>query len=175
MLTKEAIEKYFIAQRIEGVLFMIIAAAAIIVAIICFFVLKTPQCKGAAIPCVFIGLILGIVGHTIYLKSNEDRIRNVYAFTMNPAVLKQIEAPRMAIAMKNFTLYKYLNFTVAIIGLAVFFYYRSNAVQSYYKGLGIGFFIMAIVALSVNYFAEKRGRTYNNLLKEFIANPQKKI
>lgn len=168
MLTKEAIEKYFMAEKAESVLFMGIAAVAIVVAVICFFVIKTPQCKGAAIPFILVGLLLGIVGFTVYKKSDEDRIRNVYALTMNPAAIQQSEAPRMDMVLKKFTWYRYTEMALAIIGVALFCYYRNCQAQAFYKGIGMGLFIMASVALTVDYFAAKRAQVYSNLLKTFI-------
>ena len=170
MLTKEAIEKYFIAEKAESAVFMAIAVVAIIVAIVCFFVIKTPQCKGAAIPCMLVGLLLGIVGYTVYTKSDADRIRNVYALTMNPAALKQTEAPRMDIVLKNFVWYRYIEIALAIIGMALFLYNRNNQAQAFYKGFGVALLVMAIIALSADYFAEKRAHVYSNLLKSFIEN-----
>jgi ABC-type xylose transport system permease subunit len=169
MLTKEAIEKYFMAEKAESGLFVAIGVAAIIAAIICFFAIKTPQYKGAAIPFLIVGILLSIVGFTVYKKSDGDRIRNVYAFTMNPSELKQIETPRMVTVMKKFVLYRYVEIALVVIGLALFFYCRNNQAQAYYKGLGIGLATMALIALTADYFAEKRGHIYLNLLHEFAA------
>jgi uncharacterized membrane protein len=88
---------------------------------------------------------------------------------MNPSELKQIETPRMVTVMKKFVLYRYVEIALVVIGLALFFYCRNNQAQAYYKGLGIGLATMALIALTADYFAEKRGHIYLNLLHEFAA------
>ena len=60
-----------------------------------FFFLKSNFYKGAAIPFVLIGLLLGIVGYTVYNRSDADRTRNVYAYDMNPSQLKNKELMRV--------------------------------------------------------------------------------
>ncbi len=93
MFSKTDIEKYFIAEKQESILFLLIGIAAVAVSLIFFFALKTGFYKGAAIPLVVVGL-LGIVGYSVYKRSDGNRIRNVYAHDMNPSELKQKELPR---------------------------------------------------------------------------------
>jgi len=50
MFSKQDIEKYFLAEKQLGLLFIIIGAIAIVLAIVFFFLLKTSFYKGAAIP-----------------------------------------------------------------------------------------------------------------------------
>ena len=168
MLTKEAIEKYFLAEKAESWVFMAIGIAGILLAIIAFFFLKTSFYKGAAMPLLLIGLLLGIIGFTIYKRSDEDRIRNVYALGMNPGELKEKELPRMEVVMKNFIVYRYVEIALAILGIALFFYFNNNQAQSFWKGVGIALAIMALLALTADYFAEKRGLIYISQLKDFV-------
>src|SRR5437762_4412597 len=95
MFSKQDIEKYFLAEKQLGLLFIVVGAVAIVLAIIFFFLLKTSFYKGAAIPLLVIGLIQLIAGTTVYKRSDNDRIRNVYAYDMNPGQLKNEELPRM--------------------------------------------------------------------------------
>lgn len=168
MLTKEAIEKYFLAEKSESWIFMAIGIAGIATAIIAFFFLKTSFYKGLAIPLVLIGLLLGIVGFTVYKRSDEDRIRNVYALGMNPGELKEKELPRMEVVMKNFVVYRYVEIALALLGIGLFFYFNKNEAQLFWKGFGLALAIMALLAVTADYFAEKRGNIYINELKDFI-------
>ena len=156
------------SEKAESWVFMAIGIAGILLAIIAFFFLKTSFYKGAAMPLLLIGLLLGIIGFTIYKRSDEDRIRNVYALGMNPGELKEKELPRMEVVMKNFIVYRYLEIALAILGIALFFYFNSNQSQSFWKGVGIALAIMALLALTADYFAEKRGLIYISQLKDFI-------
>lgn len=168
MFTKSDIEKYFNAEKAESLLFLGIGIAGFIAAIVFLFVIKTNFYKGAALPLALVGLLLGIVGYTVYTRSDADRIRNVYAYDMNPAELKEKEIPRMEVVMKNFVIYRYTEIALAILGIVLFIYFRTNAEKQFWAGLGIGLFCMAVLALGADYFAEKRGHVYLNGLKAFV-------
>jgi uncharacterized membrane protein YbhN (UPF0104 family) len=168
MFTKTDIEKYFTAEKQESLLFLGIGVAGIIVAIIFFFFLKTPFYKGAAIPLILVGLLLGVVGFTVYKRSDSDRIRNVYAYDMSPGELKEKEIPRMEVVMRSFVMYRYTEIILALVGIGLFFYFRNNEIQLFWKGFGLTLAIMALLALGADYFAEKRGHVYINGLKNFI-------
>lgn len=172
MFSKADIEKYFTAEKQESLLFVCIGVAAILLALVFYFFVKTPPYKGAAIPLLLIGLLLGTVGYTVYKRSDADRIRNVYALDMNPAELKTKELPRMETVMKNFVLYRYVEIVLALLGIALFFYFAKTADHQFWKGMGAGLAVMALIALGADYFAEKRGHIYINGIKGFLlANP----
>jgi hypothetical protein len=168
MFSKTDIEKYFNAEKAESLLFLGIGVAGIIAAVILLFFVKTGFYKGVALPLTIVGLLLGIVGYTIYTRSDSDRIRNVYAYDMNPGELKEKEIPRMEAVMKNFVIYRYSEIFLAVIGLILFAYFRMNADKQFWAGIGIGLLIMALLALGADYFAEKRGKTYLSGLKAFV-------
>jgi hypothetical protein len=169
MFTKADIEKYFMAEKQESLLFVGVGIAAIVLAVVFYFVCKTPFYRGAAIPLLLVGLLLGVVGFTVYKRSDSDRLRNVYAYDMNPGELKGKEMPRMATVMKNFVIYRYTEILLAIIGTVLFFYFRNNAARQFWCGLGCTLAIMALIALAADYFAEKRGKVYINGLQGFVS------
>jgi hypothetical protein len=168
MFTKADIEKYFNAEKQESLLFLGIGVAGIIVAIAFFFFLKTPFYKGAAIPPLLVGLLLGVVGYTVYNRSDEDRKRNVYAYDMNPQQLKEKELPRMQVVMKNFVIYRYTEIGLAVLGIGLFYYFRNNEASYFWKGFGLTLTIMSLLALFADYFAEKRGLVYINGVESFV-------
>jgi len=168
MFTKTDIEKYFIAEKQESLLFLGIGVAGIILALLFWVVLKSPLYKGTAVPLVLVGLLLGVVGYTVYMRSDSDRIRNVYAYDMNPNELKEKELPRMQVIMKNFIIYRYTEIGLAVIGFLMYLYFRNNSANQFWSGFGIGLFCMAILALGADYFAEKRGHVYMNGLESYV-------
>lgn len=167
MFTTSDIEKYFNGEKQESLLFIAIGVAGIITAIIFFFVCKTNFYKGAAIPLLLIGLLLGIVGFSVYKRSDNDRIKNVYAYGMNPSGLKHNEIPRMTTVMKNFVVYRYIEIALCLLGIILFFYFKDNADKLFWKGFGLTLAIMALLALTADYFAEKRGALYFTGLQSF--------
>lgn len=169
MFTKADIEKYFNAEKSGSLLFLGLGVAAVIVALLFFFVFKSDTYKGAAIPFVLVGLLMGVIGITVYNRSDGDRIRNVYAFDMNPGELKDKELPRMEKVMKSFITLRYIEIALALAGLVLFFVFRTNTEKQFWCGFGIGLFIMATLGLYADSIAEKRGHAYLKGLKSHFS------
>ncbi len=168
MFSKTDIEKYFTGEKQESLLFLIIGIAAIVTAIVFFFFLKTNFYKGAAIPLFLVGLLMGIVGYTVYKRSDDDRIRNVYAYDMNPLQLKEKELPRMETVMKNFVLIRWVEIFLFLIGVALYVYFIKDFNNDLWRGLGLALAVIALIALAADGFAEARGKKYSKGLKEFV-------
>ena len=169
MFTKTDIERYFIAEKQESFLFLLIGIAGIAAAIIFFFFLRTSFYKGAAIPLLLVGLLLGVVGYTVYKRSDSDRMRNVYAYDMNPAELKDQEIPRMKTVMKNFMIYRWVEIILFLAGIGLYIYFIRDFKHDFWRGLGLALAVMALVALTADFFAERRGAAYMKGLESFIS------
>src|SRR5690349_13072557 len=111
MISRTDIEKYFLAEKQAGLIFLILGIAAIIVALIAILTIKTNVWKGAAIPLIIFGVIQAAAGYVVYSRSDEQRISNVYAVDMNPDKLTKEEIPRMQKVTKNFPIYKWIEVT----------------------------------------------------------------
>lgn len=162
------VHKYFMAEKQESLLFVIIGSVAIILSIVFFFFIKSNPSfyKGAAIPLMAIGLLLGVVGYTVYARSEEQRKSVAYDMGLNPAAyINSQELPRMKKVMKNFAIYRYAEIILALAGVALFFYFRNQNDKQFLTGLGLTLAIMAITALAADYFAEKRGAVYTKELE----------
>ncbi len=167
MFTKADIEKYFDGEKDESRVFLFLGVAALLTAR--FFVLYGTNrfYMGAAIPMAVIGLLLAVVGFTIYKRSDSDRIRNVYAYDMNPAELKEKEIPRMKTVMRNFIIYRYAEIILALLGIGLYIFFIRDFNNDFWRGFGLALAIMALIALTADYFAEQRGKKYLKGLVEF--------
>lgn len=168
MFSKQDIEKYFLAEKQLGLSFIIIGAIAIVLSIAFFFLLKTNFYKGAAIPLLVIGLIQLIASITIYKKSDEDRIHNVYAYDMNPGQLKNEELPRMKTVVKKFVIIKWVEIALIVTGFVLIFYYRAEAGKAFLFGLGVTLVVQALVMFIADTSAEKRARLYTKGIESFV-------
>lgn len=167
------IYKYFIAEKQESLLFLIIGIAAIMVGIIFLVFIKSNPSffKGAAIPLLAIGIIQCVVGVTVYSRSDRQMKDIAYNIGMEPATYtKQVELPRMKKVMQGFVIYRWVEIALAITGLALIFFFKSNPDRSFWYGLGITLAIQAVLMLGADFFAEQRGKVYNKNLKEFNVN-----
>ena len=168
MFSKQDIEKYFLAEKQMGLLFIIIGSVAVVIGICFFFLLKTSFYKGAAIPLLVIGLIQLVASVVIYNKSDKDRIANVYAHDLNPGQLKNEELPRMKKVIKNFAIIKWIETALVITGLALIFYFRNNEQKAFWYGLGLTLSVMIIITFIADYAAERRAIMYTNGIEKFV-------
>jgi len=168
MFSKQDIEKYFLAEKQLGMLFIVVGSVAIVLALIFLFFLKTSFYKGAALPLLVIGLIQLAASITVYKKSDEDRKRNVYAYDMNPAQLKNEELPRMEKVIKNFAVLKWVEAALIITGLLLIYYSRGNAGKAFWYGLGITLTMQVLIMLFADNAAERRAQQYTKGMESFI-------
>jgi len=167
------IYKYFIAEKQESLLFLIVGIVAVLLAAVCWFFIKSNPSffKGAAIPLLAIGLIQFVVGYTVYSRTDKQKADIAYNIGMEPVnYVKQTEQPRMKTVMKNFVIYRWVEIAFIIAGLVLIFLFRSNPDKSFWYGFGVALAIQAIFMLGADYFAEKRGEVYTSHLEEIINN-----
>jgi len=151
------IADYFNAEKFESLFFIGVGIIAIALGIYFWFIVKEPLYKGIAIPIILVALIQITVGTTVYLRSPKDILKVENMLENEHSKIQTEEIPRMNVVMKNFVIYRYVEITLMILGLILFFYFPS---QTFWKGLGIGLFIQASLMLSLDYFAEIRGTEY---------------
>ena len=165
------IHKYFLAEKQESLLFLIVGIAAIALAVVFYFFIKINSSffKGAAIPLVAIGIIQCIVGYTVYARSDRQRMDIAYNIGVEPiSFTKTTELPRMEMVMKNFAIYRYVEILLALAGLGLFLYFRNDETKMLWKGLGLALAIQALLMLGADYFAEKRGDVYSKELNGLL-------
>jgi uncharacterized membrane protein len=168
MFTKADAEAYFNAEKSATLLFIIIGVAAIVLAAISFFVLKTNFYKGLAIPLLLLGIVEAAIGYTVYSRTDRQRQDIVYKMDLDPYSLQQKEIPRMQKVVKNFTIYRVAELVFLIAGLFLFLYYRKNEQHQLWAGVGIALAIQAIILFAADTMAEKRAKTYFTGLIGFV-------
>lgn len=129
----EVINRYFWAEKWEGLLFVIIGVLAIGLA---FFLFKIrDELWSAAYPLVAIALIQIGVGGGVFLRSDRQLAEVQAQFQANPVEMAKIETPRMITVNNNFLIYKWIEIFLFAVGVLLTFLYRGNL--NFY-GVGIG-------------------------------------
>ncbi|MBP6287274.1 MAG: hypothetical protein KTQ13_09890 [Ferruginibacter sp.] len=165
------IYKYFIAEKQESLLFLIVGIAAIMLAIIFFIFIRSNPLfyKGAAIPLLAIGIVQCVVGFTVYSRSNKQMNEVAYNIGMEPvSYTRTQELPRMETVMKNFVIYRWVEIAFILIGVGLIFLFRTNPDRSFWYGLGITLAIQAFLMLGADFFAERRGGVYTEELENLV-------
>lgn len=168
MFTKASIESYFVGEKQEAFIFLIVGIVAIGLAVYLFAFHKGSLQKGIAIPLFLIGLIQGIVGYTVWSRSDRQRTDMVYAYDMNPGKLKQEELPRMEKVMKSFRVYLIVELVLLALATGLMVYFRNQDQQHIWFGVGIGLACQCVLMLGADYVAQKRGNTYINGLRTWV-------
>ncbi|MFM9984145.1 MAG: hypothetical protein ACKVOK_02885 [Flavobacteriales bacterium] len=168
MFNKSDIEKYFLAEKQESLVFVSIGVLAILAAIYFLFIHQSAFGKGVSIPLLLIATIQLTVGITVYRRSDQQRIDNVYCYDLDPAKLRQEEVPRMIIVMKNFAVIRWVEIALLIAGLALLLAFRSDVSNTFWFGIGVGLAIQAALMLGADFFAERRGQVYLDGLRSFL-------
>jgi hypothetical protein len=167
MLTKADIEKYFIAEKQECLVFLVIGIAAILLGLILHFMVKTQVCRGAAIPLLVLGLIQVVAGYTVYIKSDDQRVSQVYAYDMNPDQLKTVELTRMRKVKTHFQIYRWIEIGAFVAGIILFIAFQDPSGKIFWLGFGISLTLMAAELFTADFIAEKRAVYYTSQLEEF--------
>jgi hypothetical protein len=167
MLSKADIEKYFMAEKQESLVFLVIGLAAVVLALVFHFMIRSPVYRGAAIPLVLLGLVQAFAGYSVYEKSDDQRIGQVYAYDMNPDQLKTTELTRMRRVKTNFLIYRWVEIGAILTGLFLFFLFRGVSGKPYWLGFGVALTLMAAELFIADFIAEKRAVQYINGLEVF--------
>jgi hypothetical protein len=167
MLTKADIEKYFIAEKHESLLFLVVGLAAVLLSLIFCFGVKTHMGRGAAIPLLLFGLIQAVAGYSVYQRSDDQRINQVYAYDMNPGQLKIQELARMGKVNRNFNIYRRIEVGALAAGILLILIFRNDPSKYFWVGLGIALSIMALELFTADFIAAKRALVYTGLLERF--------
>ena len=167
MLTKADIEKYFIAEKQESLVFLVIGIIAVVLALIFYFAVKPPVYKGAALPLLILGLVQAVAGYAVFVRSDDQRVSQVYAYDMNPDQLKTIELTRMRKVKTNFLIYRWVEIGFIIAGLVIIIIFRNDIETYYWLGFGITLTLMAAELFTADWIAEKRAVSYTSQLEEF--------
>lgn len=168
MFTKEAIERYYMAEKNIGLLFLIVGIVSMAACAIFFFVMKTNWHKGAAIPFLLIGLFQVFQGYNVYKTADNHRKAAVYAYDMNPQELKEKELPKMEKGVKSMTNFMVIEAVLLIAGIGLFIYFKKDATKLFWAGLGMALFIQAALCLFVEITVRSKTAEYVKGLQSFI-------
>lgn len=168
MFTKTDIEKYFIAEKQESLLFVILGITAIVIAFVGLFYWKTQFWKGASIPLILIAVIQIIVGYTVYARSDRQRNDIVSNFETDAVKLQNEEVPRMEEVNKNFITYRWIEIILFAAGIALALVYSAHPDKELIVGIGVALAIEAVLLFGSDFIAAKRAAIYSDGLKTFL-------
>jgi hypothetical protein len=150
---------YFAGEKQESLLFVAVGLLAIAVA--AWLWMNGHRLKSMAFPLVAIAVLQLVVGGSVYLRTDQQLATLGAQQALQPAVFKQEEVKRMNIVMKNFSIYKAVEMVLLVVGIGLIAFYQRFDVVA---GVGVGLVLQAAFTLTLDIFAEARGRDYLSAL-----------
>jgi hypothetical protein len=150
---------YFTAEKQEALLFMLVGAAAVAVALV--LLVRRQRYRGMAYPLVAIALIQLTVGATVYFRTDAQVAALQAQRQQAPAAFKADETRRMQAVVRSFDVYKVVEIALLAIGLGLALGLRRHEL---WHAVGVGLTLQAALTLVLDLFAEKRADDYVKLV-----------
>lgn len=75
----------------------------------------------------------------------------------------------MKTVMRNFVIYRYTELFLLALGIGLYIYFIRDFNNDFWRGFGLALAVMALIALTADFFAEQRGKKYLKGLEEYCA------
>lgn len=170
---EQKMQTYFIAEKNESIVFMLVGFLAIGVALFALFYVKKPIWEGLAIPFTLIALIQITVGVTIYTRTDKQLKTLIQTYQSEPKKYAKEELFRMQGVNKSFDIIKYVEIALLVAGLGILLWELFLAKDKpFWLGIGLGLAIQSSAMLIADFFAESRADIYTAQLMELEKNLQ---
>lgn len=155
MNAPDFIRNYFMAEKLEALLFMAVGAAAIALATL--LLRRRSQLRGMAGPLLAVALIQLVVGGTVYFRSDAQIAQLQQQYRVEPGKFRNVETPRMKTVIANFELYRRIEMGLLALGMAMVVLLRN---REYGFAFGLGLVLQSGIMLALDYFAKQRAQEY---------------
>lgn len=155
MLTQ--LEAYFAAEKAESLVFMAFGLVAFLFALFVLWRIRDPLFRGMAIPLLAVGLIQGVVGATVYARTDGQLAALQAQAQSAPTEFKAQELARMAVVNRSFTVYKLIEVAFVIGGLGLALWRKG---PRFWRGFGLGMLVQGALMLPADLLAEARADAY---------------
>ena len=168
VFSKTDIERYFTAEKQMGLVFIVLAVIALAAAL--FFVLsqKTPFYRGASLPVFLFAGFLLFSGYGFYSRSDDRRIRDVYAFDMDPGHLSGKEVPRLQSMHRDISRIHLAGFVLLVLSAVAAYLLSKNSELSFWYGFACSLAVAALAACLITYFMASRLAGFTSRLQTFL-------
>ena len=114
---------------------------------------------GASLPLMGVGLIQLVVGGSVWWRTEAQKAELRALLLSDPARYVSEETARMKRVNDNFVIYRWTELSLLGAGLATAGAGRALD-KDFVTGLGVGLAFQSAVMLTLDFFAEQRGREY---------------
>jgi hypothetical protein len=159
-------ENYLDAERAESKLFVGMGALAIGGGATALAASDRDFLRGASGPLIGVGLIQLVVGGSVWWRTEAQKAQLRSLILTDPARYVSEETARMKVVNDNFVIYRWTEISLLGAGAAAAGAGRALD-KDFITGLGVGLAFQSAVMLTLDYFAERRGREYADQVAGF--------
>lgn len=159
-------EDYLDAERAESRLFVGMGVLAVGGGTAALAASDRDFLRGAGPPLIGVGLIQLVVGGSVWWRTERQKAELRSLILSDPARYVSEETARMKVVNDNFVIYRWTELSLLGAGVATAGVGRALD-KEFVTGLGVGLAFQSAVMLTLDYFAEKRGREYADQVAGF--------
>jgi len=160
---KDQLVRYFQAEKAESALFLLAAAAAVVISLV--LINSANEYRWMAAPLLAIALLQGVVGGTVLLRTNQQVLRLTDQLDTDPLDYRAAELARMERVARDFRIYKTLEIAVLLGGLVLTYALRSRI--DWYA-VGVGCIAQGALMLVFDLVAEHRADVYVEHIRRLV-------
>jgi hypothetical protein len=165
-LMSSQMEGYLDAERSESKLFVGMGALTIAGGATALAASDRDALRGASLPLMGVGLIQLVVGGSVWWRTEEQKRQLRELILSDPGRYVSEESARMKVVNDNFVIYRWTEISLLGAGLAAAGTgYALD--KDFLTGVGVGLAFQSAVMLTLDYFAERRGREYADQVAGF--------
>jgi hypothetical protein len=168
MFTKTDIERYFTAEKMSGTILMVMAAVFMLAAVYLLLGQRSAFYKGLSIPLILFSVIFLYRGYSVYSTADESRVRNVYAYDMDPGRIKEKELPGLRKSLEQTKRGMWIEVAVFITGIFMWLYFRDPSARTFLQGIGIALALSAFLSYGIDFAGKNRTSEYLKKAGSFI-------
>lgn len=160
---KDQLVRYFQGEKAESVLFLLAAAAALVISMV--LVNSADEYRWIAAPLLLVAALQTVVGTTVLLRTNRQVVRLTEQLDSDPQDYRAEELRRMEGVRRGFTLYKALEIAVLLAGIGLTLAFRGRVAL---YAVGIGCIAQGALMLVFDLVAEHRADVYVEHIRRLV-------
>lgn len=159
---EEELLRYFDGERTGSVLYLVVAAVAILVSV--HLLANESDYRFVAAPLLVVAALQLVAGGAVFLRTPKQVTRLAVELDDQPEAFRAAELPRMERVQRNFRIFKVVEIVLILAGILLTYLYRGNIAL---YSVGIGLIAQGAAMLVFDLLAERRADLYVEVLRNF--------
>lgn len=167
METLEIVDTYFGWEKTTSVGFLVLGVLGVGLGLLFWWYHKSSLLQGAIAPLLVLGLVSGIVGSTIFLRTDIQVASLKQTYEQEPEQFFAEELVRMHKVNRNWKIYKIIEMVLILASVTTLFLtFR----RDFWAGSAMAALLMASALMVLDVISERNGRWYAEQLQSIAQN-----